>query len=86
MLLFIICISVPKMGNCSFHIFSLPAKNRIPKALKIKHRKTEQKFCSVLLFIISFHHTMYRPTKPVDWCQCCKRGSALLAESASQNE
>lgn len=31
------------------------------------------RFC----FIISLHHSMHRPTKAVDWCQCCTCGEAL---------
>ena len=35
------------------------------------YKTTEQKFCSVLLFTISFHKPMYPKAKPVKRCQCC---------------
>ena len=52
--------------------------------LKTHKHKTEQNFCSVLLFIISLYHTMYCPTKSVEKCQCCQqRAPVTNAQTAS---
>ena len=71
--LFINCISVPKMKNCSFHIFSLLVKNWTPKTLNITNHRTEQ------LLLLHFAIYYISPPHYVSPYKSCQLVSMLSA-------